>query len=314
MSIFTRKVLLLLLCCIALGSMTAAAQDLTVKGKVTSADDKAPLSGVSIIQKGTTNGTTTSSAGDFSITVPRNAVLVISFVGFAPREIPVDGKSSINVTLQSSTTELTNVVVVGYGTAKKATLTGAVSSIKGDEIRESPATNISNNLVGRLPGLVAVQGSGEPGYDGSSLRIRGSNTLNNNNVLVVIDGVPGRSLERIDPNSIESVTILKDASAAIYGSQAGNGVILVTTKRGKIGKPKITANVNLGYNSPTRLPKMADAATYATMLNEIALYRGGSPVYTPAEIQKYRDGSDPWRYPNTNWYDATLKPRSEQNP
>lgn len=121
-------------------------------------------------------------------------------------------------------------------------------------------------------------------YDGSTLRIRGANTLNDNSVLIVVDGVPGRSLERIDPNSIENITVLKDASAAIYGSQAANGVILITTKRGKPGKPEITANVSLGYNQPTRLPKMTDAATFATMLNEIAEYRGGAPVYTAAEI------------------------------
>jgi TonB-linked SusC/RagA family outer membrane protein len=172
-------------------------------------------------------------------------------------------------------------------------------------------------LAGRLPGLTAVTTSGEPGYDGTTLRIRGSNTFNDNSVLVVIDGVPDRSLERLDPYSIESVTILKDASAAIYGSRAANGVILVTTKRGKLGKPEITFNANYGYNQPTKLPKMADAATYATMLNEIAYYNnpsvGMNSVYTADQIQKYRDGSDPLRYPNTDWFSKVIKPRSAQH-
>ena len=305
--------LMLLICSLTFGALTAEAQNVTVKGKIRSAGDGLPLAGVSVIQKGTTNGTTSSAEGDFTIVVPGDATLVVSYVGFVLQEVKVSGRSSIEISLQADLTQLSSVVVVGYGTSKKATLTGAVSSIKGNEIRESPATNVSNDLVGRLPGLVAVQGSGEPGYDGSTLRIRGSNTLNDNNVLVVVDGVPGRSLERIDPYSVESITVLKDASAAIYGSQAGNGVILVTTKRGKIGKPEITANVSFGYNSPTRLPKMADAATYASMLNEIADYRGSASIYTDAEIQKFKDGSDPWHYPNTNWFDATLKKRSAQN-
>ncbi len=306
------KIMLMLLAC-ALFSSTVFSQDILVKGRVTTGESATPLAGVSILQKGTKNGTTTSASGEFSITVPRNATLTFSSVGFNDREVKVDGRTEIAIKLETGSSELSSVVVVGYGAAKKTTLTGSVSSIKGKALTEAPVTNVSNSLVGRLPGLVAVQGSGEPGYDGSTLRIRGSNTLNNNAPLIVVDGVPGRSLERIDPNSVESVTILKDASAAIYGSQAGNGVILVTTKRGKLGKPEITVNLNFGYNQPTRFPEMADAATYATMLNEIAEYRGGAPVYTPDQIQKYSDGSDPWRYPNTDWFKATLKDKSAQN-
>ncbi|MEJ7684153.1 MAG: TonB-dependent receptor plug domain-containing protein [Segetibacter sp.] len=214
------------------------------------------------------------------------ATLIFSSVGYNTQEMAVNNRSIVNVQLKGGIQQLNEVVVVGYGVTKKATLTGAVSTVKGREVAQSPATNVSNSLVGRLPGLTAVTGSGEPGYDGSTLRIRGLNTLNNNDVLVVVDGIPGRSLERIDPNSIENVTILKDASAAIYGAQAANGVILITTKRGKLGKPEISLNVSLGYNQPTKIPKMADAATYATMLNEIALYNGSPAKYTPEEIQK----------------------------
>lgn len=171
---------------------------------------------------------------------------------------------------------------------------------------------MSNSLSGRLAGVTAVTRGGEPGNDGSSIRIRGSNTLGNSSALVVVDGIPGRSLDRIDPNSIESITVLKDASAAIYGSQAANGVILITTKRGKVGKPQLAVNVSRGFSQPTVIPKMTNAAQYATALNELDGYAGLRPRYTPEDIQKFADGSDPWGHPNTDWFDAVLKPWSGQ--
>lgn len=271
------------------------------------------LAGVTVKVKGLNKGTVTDINGYFEIEAPSNSVLQFSYVGYQSTEVPVNGLMQLNVVLEESASGLNEVVVVGYGTTKKATLTGAVSAIKGTEVVQSPAANVSNSLVGRLPGLVAVQGSGEPGYDASTLRIRGANTLNDNSVLIVVDGVPGRSLDRIDPNSIENITILKDASAAIYGAQAANGVILITTKRGKLGKPTISLNLNYGYNQPTRIPKMADAATYATMLNEIASYNGSPAVYSAEDIKKFADGSDPWKHPNTDWFRATLKPWSQQD-
>jgi TonB-linked SusC/RagA family outer membrane protein len=282
-----------------------------ISGRVAAGDTA--LVGVTVQVKGTTTSTQTDANGQFTINASPNSTLVFSSVGYESEEVKVGNRSTFDVRLQSSSHQLEQVVVVGYGTQRKATATGAVSAIKGSEVLQSPAINVSNNLVGRLPGLVAVQGSGEPGYDRSNLRIRGANTLNNNDVLVVVDGVPGRSLERIDPNSIENITILKDASAAIYGAQAANGVILVTTKRGRLGKPTITLNMNKGYNQPTRIPKMADAATYATMLNEIAMYNGSPAVFSPEDIQKYSDGSSPWTHPNTDWFKETLKPRSAQD-
>ena len=273
-----------------------------------------PLANASVIVKGATLGTTTNQDGTFSIDVPvKKSVLVISYLGYQPQDVTVGNSAELSISMEPSNNELNEVVVVGYGTEKKATLTGAVSSVKGSEVVKSPATNVSNDLVGRLPGLVAIQPSGEPGYDGSTLRIRGLNTLNNNNVLVVVDGIAGRSLDRIDPYSIESITILKDASAAIYGAQAANGVILITTKRGRMGKPEITFSANAGYNQPTHIPKMADAATYATMLNEIASYGGAQLPYSQDDIQKFADGSDPWGHPNTDWFAAVLKKRSAQN-
>lgn len=309
---FLRKFILSSLIVLLCVAGVQAQNKIHLKGIVK--DEKGnPAANVSVTVKGSTVGVATDANGAFSIDVPsQKSVLLISSTGYQPQETVVGNKTNFVIDLAVSTSLLNEVVVVGYGTQRKATLTGSVSVIKGADIVKSPATNVSNNLVGHVPGLTAIQPSGEPGYDGSTLRIRGVNSLGNNDVLVVVDGIAGRSLDRIDPNSIENITILKDASAAIYGAQAANGVILITTKRGKMGKPEVTFNVNYGYNQPTKLPKMADAATYATMLNEIASYAGNGPVYTPTEIKKYSDGSDLWKYPNTDWFKATLKQRSQQ--
>ena len=294
-------------------SQNAFAQNKPVAGIVKNSNGE-PLVAVTVSLKGTHNATQTNSEGKYSLEVPSgNGVLIFSYVGLPPREVNINNRSFIEVQFAEEIKGLNEVVVVGYGTAKKATLTGSVSAVKGSEIIKSPSTNVSNSLGGRLPGLVTVTPSSEPGYDGSIIRIRGINTLGNNNPLVVVDGVPGRSLDRIDPSTIESISILKDASAAIYGAQAANGVILITTKRGKTGKPTITASFNQGWGRPTRLPEMADAATYATMLNEINEYAGRAPKYTSEEIKKYQDGSDPWAYPNTDWFKEVLRPWSAQN-
>jgi TonB-dependent SusC/RagA subfamily outer membrane receptor len=210
--------------------------------------------------------------------------------------------------MQSALQEMEQVVVVGYGTQRKATLTGSVSTVKGSDVMKSPSVNVSNSLAGRLPGLVAVNRSGEPGYDGSTLRIRGVNTFGDASPLIVVDGVPGRSLERIDPSTIESISVLKDASAAIYGAQAANGVILITTKRGRSGKPTVTASFNQGYGRPTMLPKMADATEYATLLNEVDLYANRPARFTQDNFTKFANGSDPWGHPNTDWFKQCCAP------
>jgi TonB-linked SusC/RagA family outer membrane protein len=276
------------------------------------------MPGVNILQKGTTNGAITDGLGKFKITVPSNdAILVFSFVGMQTVEMAVAGKSTIDIVMNPETSELSEIVVVGYGMTKKASLTGAVDAVKGEELTQSPSTNFSNTLAGRIPGLVSVTQSGEPGQDNAILLIRGNNTLGDNSPLIVIDGIPNRSLNQLDPADIESFTILKDASAAIYGTQAANGVILITTKRGAIGKPTVTVNLNGGWNQPTRIPKMADAATYATMLNEIAYYKdqskGMNQVYSADDITKFGNGSDPWGHPNTDWFKAVFKTWTQQD-
>lgn len=286
---------------------------ISISGKVTSENGEV-LPGVTVLVKGTSIGSVTDLDGNFSINAPNeDDILVFSSIGYISQEIAVNGRSVIEVVLAEDIRGLDEVVVVGYGTQKKETLTGSVSTVKGRDIVQSPTTNVSNSLVGRLAGVSAVQRSGQPGSDGSTIRIRGVNTLGNNDALIVVDGIPGRSLDRIDPTTIESVTVLKDASAAIYGSQAANGVILITTKRGQLGKPEISVNLNQGFNQPTRIPEMANSAEYATMLNEIDVYSGRTPGYTSEEIQKFKDGSDPWSYPNTDWFAEVIKPRSNQN-
>ena len=287
--------------------------DIVVKGKVAE-ENGTPLPGVSILVKGTNSGTTTDASGEYSITVPNaEAVLVYSYVGFIKQEITVGARNSINVTLAGDSQALSEVIVVGYGEQKKETLTGAVTTVKGTDIVKSPAVNVSNSLAGRLPGVTLVARSGEPGQDGSTIRIRGMNTLGNNDALVVVDGIPGRSLDRIDPNSIETISVLKDASAAIYGAQAANGVILITTKRGKTGKPTITFNANQGFSQPTILPKMTNSSEYAQALNEVDLYRNRPARYSAEDIAKFADGSDLWKYPNTDWFKEIYKNWSGQH-
>lgn len=289
--------------------------DIVVTGRVSDKSGET-LIGVSVNIKGTNKGVATNVNGEFSISAPEDATLIFSYLGFETYELRLSGQTKLSIILNQADSQLEEVVVVGYGTQKKATLTGAVSQVKGGDILQSPAVNVTNSLAGRLAGLVVVTPSSEPGADGSRLRIRGSNTLNNNSPLIVVDGIPGRSLERIDPSTIESISVLKDASAAIYGAQAANGVIIVTTKRGKVGTPTISASFNQGLGSPTRLPGMTDAPTYATMINEIAYYKNPSaykPVYSDEQIKKFADGSDPWNYPNTNWFKEVLQPWSGQN-
>ncbi|WP_345210430.1 TonB-dependent receptor [Mucilaginibacter gynuensis] len=298
---------------------TAKQAETTVKGTVT--DEKgSPLPGVSVSVKGTTNGTMSDVKGEYSIRVAGESdVLVFSSVGYVTQEVTVSAKTTINIQLQPDSKSLNEVVVVGYGTQKKATVTGSISQVKGADLVKSPQPNLSNSLAGRFSGVVINNRGGEPGYDGSSITIRGLATTGSNSVLVVVDGIPGQvgGLERLDPNDIESVSVLKDASAAIYGNRAANGVILVTTKKGKTGKPTINYSFNQGFSSPTRLPQMADAATYAQIMNEISYDSsptgGLNQSYSEEQIQKFRDGSDPVLYPNTDWIKETLKDVTTQN-
>lgn len=339
----TLKLLFILLSMIwVLAQHEASAQGTSreATGTVTDNETKEGVPGVTVTVKGTTRGVLTDVSGKFRIeAVNDNSVLVFSMVGYLPQEIAVGTKSVVDVSMSADNQHLSEVIVVGYGVQKKETVTGSVVSIKGDELVKSPAVNLSNSLAGRMPGVVAVNRSGEPGYDGSSIRIRGSNTLGNNDALIVIDGIPNRAggLERLNPADIESISVLKDASAAIYGARAANGVILITTKRGKTGKPELSYSFNQGYSQPTVIPKVTNSAQYAEMLNDLNIYAlpvnewaGANQAYkstgvftrpngqqrvapfSPEAIQKLSDGSDPWNYPNTDWFEAALKDWSPQ--
>ena len=311
------KMLLSLVLLMVLMSGMAFAQQKSVTGKVTD-ESGASVPGVSVVAKGTTIGTVTNVDGKYTLNVPANAqILTFSFVGMISQDIQIGQKKVIDAVLKTEITGVDEVIVVGYGVQKKTTATGSAVSTKGTEIQKSPAVNLTNSLVGRLPGLTSVTRSGEPGNDASTLRIRGGNTLGDNNPLIVVDGIANRSMERINSADIENITILKDASAAIYGAEAANGVILITTKRGALGKPKVTINMNTGFNQPTRIPEMANATQYSSMLNEIAYYKtpslGRFQKYSADDLTKYTDGSDPWGHPSTDWFKAVFKPWSAQN-
>ncbi|MDD4514998.1 TonB-dependent receptor [Massilibacteroides sp.] len=296
--------LLLLLCCVP-----GFAQSISIKGTVVDATGE-PLIGVNVSVKGTTIGTISDLDGNYTLQAPSStSVIVFSFIGYKTEEVTVGSNTVIDMTLKDDTQLIDEVVVVGYGVQKKVTVTGAVASVGGEELKASPTTNLSNAMVGRMPGVIGWQRSDEPGGGGTTIRIRGTNSLGNNDPLVVIDGVPGRTggLNRINPNEIESMSVLKDAAAAIYGSRAANGVILITTKRGKEGKPTVTYTGSMGFSQPTRIPELANAFEYATMVNEIDKYSGRTPRYSEEDLRLYQDGSDPWGHPNTNWYEETVK-------
>jgi TonB-linked SusC/RagA family outer membrane protein len=306
------RMFLILIICVSL-DLSAADQATRITGTITD-ENGSPFPGVNIQAEGTTIGTISDINGKYTLDVPNaNATLIFTFVGYSTQKIQLSGKTTIDVSMKPDVMNLDEVVVVGYGTARRATITGSVASVAGEKLQVAKTTNFSNALVGRLPGLVAVTRSGLPGADDATIRIRGMNTLNNNNPLIVVDGIAGRSMSRLNPSDIESVIILKDASAAIYGAQAANGVILITTKRGASGRLKVNAEYTHGFASPTVLPDMADSYLYATMMNEVDTYAGQTPRFTAQDLQLFKDGTDPWGHPNTDWFKEVFKPFSLEN-
>ncbi|MGA0557702.1 SusC/RagA family TonB-linked outer membrane protein [Larkinella sp. VNQ87] len=284
--------------------------DVTVSGTV-SDETGAGLPGVSVVLKGTTRGTTTDSKGFYQLTVPdETAVLVFSFVGYISQEVTVGNRNNIAVKLENDTKSLSEVVVVGYGTQKKVNLTGAVSSVTSEDITRRPVGQTSAALQGLMPGVTVTQRSGRPGGDAGTIRIRGVGTLGGSSPdpLVLIDGIEG-SMNSIDPNLIESISVLKDAaSASIYGSRAANGVILVTTKRAKANRISVNYNNYIGWQTPTNLPKMANAIDHMLMTNEAYVNVGRAPLYSDDLIQKYRTEGPTNRdlYPDTDWQKEVL--------
>ena len=239
--------------------------------------------------------------------VPAKATLVVSYVGYKTLEVPVNGKKTLNINLKEDTEMLDEVVVVGYGTQKKATLTGSVSQVGGEELKKVAATNLTNTLAGKTAGVIANTRSGEPGEDNADILIRGKGTLGSTSPLIVVDGIADRSFSRLNPEDIESISVLKDASAAIYGARAANGVILVTTKRGTEGKVKINYSGNVSFSQPTRIPEMLDSYQYATYVNEYDAGHGEAATYSAEALGMIQSGEDQIRYPNTDWWSEVAK-------
>ena len=296
--------------------MTELQQKLPVTGKVTDAATGTPMPGVNIVIKGTTIGTMTDAAGSFSLTVTdRNVTLVFSFIGYITQEIQLNDRTTIDVALAGELTGLDEVVVIGYGTQKRISVTGAIVSVQTDNLISNPSATVSSSLAGRVTGLTSVQYSGQPGYDEPIIYIRGLGSLTSDasQPLILVDGVE-RPFSQLDPNEIESVSILKDASAtAVYGIRGANGVIIVTTKRGYIGAPKITISSSAGAQFPTRLTEMTDSYLYGTLHNAATLDDNPSavPVFSAAAIKAFKEGGT-LIYPNTDWINYLVKPAAFQ--
>lgn len=304
---------LTLLCLMFLCTLNAVAQQLNVTGSVKDALGEYII-GASVLVKGTTNGTITDIDGNFSVSgVEKGSVLEISYIGYVSQSITINDEKPLQIILKEDSETLEEVVVVGYGVQKKANLTGAVTSMKSDELLKSRAANATTALVGQMPGLISKQASGEPGADDASIFIRGIATFQGDaSPAYIIDGIERTSADfaRMDPNDIESINVLKDAaSAAIFGMRGANGVIVITTKRGTDGKASIKYSGSVSIQSPTKLPEFANSYDYARLANQYF----GSEIYSAEAIQKYKDGSDPELYPNTNWYDEMLTKNAIQN-
>lgn len=279
----------------------ATLQAVPVKGRVVSEEDNQGLPGVNVAIKGTSMGTVTDADGEYSLEVPSSeSILVFSFVGFVNREVKVGDQSVIDVSMAPDITALSEVVVVGYGTQEKMNVTGSVATVKSADLTKVPSPNVSEMLIGKAPGLFTMQSQGVPGADYANLSIRGFG-----DPLVLVDGIQ-MSWTRIDPNEIESISVLKDASAAIYGARAGNGVILITTKRGSNARPSISYSGSYTTQQPTTIPRFVSSAQYAELLREGEMNSSLPITYSEEDIQKFREGTDP-DYPNENWYDATFR-------
>jgi len=288
----------------------------TITGKVID-ESGSPIIGATILDKSApSKGTSTSSTGEFSIAIPQGGTLIVSIIGYQSKEVIVSG-TTLTVTLSPAANMLEDVVVVGYGTQKKSNLTGSIATVSGKTLEQMPTSNLTNAIAGNLPGVIATNPSGTPG-SGSNLQIRGLSTLNNNEALVVIDGVVRPDgFGNLDPNEIESLSVLKDAAAAsVYGARAANGVFLITTKRGKSGKPTITYSGMLGIQNPTNYPELMSAYQFGSVRNKALLNQGYQPTnpahsgffYTDEELSDFQSRG------NKNiWYDATFKKNAIQS-
>ncbi|TDO03433.1 TonB-dependent receptor [Sunxiuqinia elliptica] len=290
-------------------------QFIELKGQILDQNGE-PLPGVTVVVKGTTNGVISDFNGNYLLSnVPANGIVVFSFVGMHTIEQEVNGQTTINITMEDETIGLEEVVAIGYGTVKKSDLTGSVGSVKGDDIANRQVTQVSQALQGTISGVMVTRNNNAPGST-ASIRIRGITTIGNSEPLVIVDGVPVGGINDVNPNDIESISVLKDAaSASIYGSRAAAGVILVTTKRAKTGELSISYNAEYGVEVPTEMADFVDAKRYMQMANELKWNDNGNneggeyPTYTSDVVDNYETlhQENPDLYPDTDWIDLVLK-------
>jgi TonB-linked SusC/RagA family outer membrane protein len=271
-----------------------------------------PLIGVNIIVEGSKLGTITDVNGRFSIRInSEDDKILFSYIGYTPTNIVVGKQKNVKIIMEQISEMIDEIVVVGYGSQRKETVTGAITSISSEKLLQSPVANVSNALAGKLPGLMAVQSNGEPGRNQATLKIRGIGTLNagkESNPLILVDGIEREILDDIDPNEIETLNILKDASAtAVFGVRGANGVIIVNTKTGKEGKPKVSYTSNFGVQNPINLPDILNSYEYALLKNEGLSNDGAPPIFTEQDLQFFKDGTSPLFYPSKNWMQEFIK-------
>ena len=300
-------------CCFiafALLQLSATAQsNVKISGKVKSALGE-PLSGVSINVKNASNGTTTDANGDFSLTAPDNAVLEISYVGFKKQELSVSGQTQLQINLEASENTMNEVVVVGYSSQKKASITGAVSTVDMKDLSKTRIADVGQALQGQVAGVFVAANTGAPG-DGIKIRIRGEGTLGNNEVLYIVDGVPTRDISFLSMSDVKSLTVLKDASAtAIYGSRAAGGVVLITTNSGQKGRTSIDVDYFSGFHKATNLPKMLNAEQYLTVKDMAWHNTAGNAATATSPYQADRSRTD---LANTDWLNELFNTGKSQS-
>ncbi|RZL07551.1 MAG: SusC/RagA family TonB-linked outer membrane protein, partial [Hymenobacter sp.] len=318
-----KHILFLLVLALSAFSQPVFAQGRVVQGTVRDLQGAVP--GVAVYEKDlTANGTTTDVEGNYRLALKgKSGVLIFRSVNYKLSEVQVGTRTTVNVTMESTDQSLQEVTVVGYGEQKKITQTGSVSQVSGKDIRENPSASLQNTLVGRLPGFFSQQPSGQPGADGAQFFIRGISSYNGNNQpLIIVDDIQYSidQFQRLDPNEIESLAILKDAATtAIYGVRGANGVVVVTTRRGKDGPPQISGRVELGFSQPTKITHYLDAAESARLYNQAQINDnefnpspGFKPRFSDADLELYRNGKDPFGHPNVDWRKELFREWSQQ--
>lgn len=316
------KTKLLIVLALVCSFLFASAQQRNVTGKITDEATNETLPGVTVTVPGVPNaGVTTNANGVYSIMVPQSATqLEFRSIGYGTKTLPITG-AVVNVTLTAEVNTLTDVVVIGYGTQKKKDLTGAIATVSGETLQARQTVQVSESLQGSVPGVTVTRNSGAPG-SGATVRVRGVTTINNNNALVVVDGIPVSSMDVVNPSDIESISVLKDAaSASIYGSRGAAGVILITTKRAGTGKPSLNYNYEFGLQRPNAQPEYVDAVTYMKRINEQFTNDGGAAPYTADVIDNFdrylTERPDQFPFSQTDWQDLiftrNLAPRQQHD-